>query len=62
MSNLSTEERGAIEYGLEKGLKVSEIALELNRNPSTIYREIKRYSMAVGKDSYYATYPYRIVR
>lgn len=42
MTHLSAEERGVIEYGLEKGLKVNEIAFDLNRHPSTIYREIKR--------------------
>ena len=41
MGHLTAEERGAIEYVLEKGDSVTDIAMELNRHPSTIYREIK---------------------
>lgn len=59
MGHLTAEERGAIEYGLEKGHKIREIALDLNRHPSTIYREIKRNSMAQGKQAVYGVYPYR---
>lgn len=59
MTHLSAEERGKIEYGLDKGLKVSEIALDLGRHPSTIYREIKRNSMPQGKNGLYAAYPYK---
>lgn len=46
MRHLTAEERDAIEYGLEKGDSIRVIALELNRHPSTIYREIKRNSFA----------------
>lgn len=59
MGHLTAEERGKIEYGLDKGVKVSQIALDLNRHPSTIYREIKRNSMSQGKYSLYGPYPYR---
>ena len=59
MGHLTAEERGAIEYGLEKGDSVADIAVELNRHPSTIYREIKRNSLAQGTNARYAAYPYR---
>lgn len=59
MGHLTAEERGIIEYGLEKGIKISEIALDINRHPSTIYREIKRNSLAQGKNARYGAYPYR---
>jgi len=59
MGHLTREERGKIEYGLDKGMKVVEIALDLNRHPSTIYREINRNSMAQGKYGFYGPYPYR---
>lgn len=59
MTHLTPEERGKIEYGLDKGLKVSQIALDLGRHPSTIYREIKRNSMDQGKYGIYGAYPYR---
>ena len=41
-SHLSLEEREEMAIGLEKGLKQCEIAKLLNRNPSTISREMKR--------------------
>jgi IS30 family transposase len=41
-SHLSFEEREEIAIGLEKGMKQYEIALILNRSPSTISRELKR--------------------
>ncbi len=59
MGHLTSEERGVIEYGLEKGTAISEIADGLNRHPSTIYREIKRNSMPQGKHALYGPYPYR---
>ena len=40
-------------------MQIRVIALELNRHPSTIYREIKRNSFAKGKNARYAAYPYR---
>lgn len=59
MGHLTAEERGVIEYALEKGTAISTIALELNRHPSTIYREIRRNSMKQGKQALYSAYPYR---
>jgi IS30 family transposase len=41
-SHLSLEEREELAIGLEMGMKQCEIAIMLNRSPSTISREIKR--------------------
>lgn len=59
MGHLTAEERGVIEFGLSKGFKISQIALDLNRHVSTIYREIKRNSFLQGKNAIYSPYPYR---
>lgn len=59
LGHLTAEERGAIEYGLSRKHKISAIALELNRHPSTIYREIKRNTYSQGKNAIYGAYPYQ---
>ena len=41
-SHLSFEEREEIAIGIEKGLKQYQIAQKIERNPSTISREIRR--------------------
>jgi IS30 family transposase len=51
-SHLSLYERDEIAIGLEIGLKQCEIALKLQRNPSTILREIKRNKSSIGKGKY----------
>ena len=38
---------------------MSEIALGLERHPSTLYREIKWNSLVQGKSARYSAYPYR---
>jgi IS30 family transposase len=51
-SHLKMEEREEIAIYLEKGLKQCEIALKLNRCPSTISREIKRNKSSIGAGKY----------
>ena len=53
-SHLSLEEREEIAIGLEKGLKQYEIAILLERNPSTISREIKRNTSIIKYVGYRA--------
>ena len=50
--HLSIEEREEIAIGLEKRLTQSEIALILQRSPSTISREINRNKSSIGKGRY----------
>jgi IS30 family transposase len=51
-SHLSRDEREEIAIGLEKGMKQYEIASKLERNPSTISREIKRNKSGIGTKQY----------
>ena len=53
-SHLDLTEREEIAIGLEMGLKQGEIALILQRSPSTISREIQRNKYAIGKGQYRA--------
>ena len=51
-SHLNLKEREEIAISLEVGLKQCEIALKLQRNPSTISREIKRNKSTIGIGRY----------
>ena len=51
-SHLNLTEREEIAICLEMGLKQCEIALRLNRNSSTISREIKRNKSSIGVGKY----------
>jgi len=53
-SHLSLEEREEIAIGLENGMKQYKIAELLNRNPSTISREIKRNISTIKNIGYRA--------
>jgi IS30 family transposase len=55
-SHLCIVEREIILLGLTQGLKQFEIALLLNRSPSTISREINRNRSSIGKRLYRATW------
>ena len=50
--HLNLEEREEIAIGLEIGLKQCEIALKLQRSPSTISREINRNKSSIGLGKY----------
>jgi len=51
-SHLNLTEREEIAISLEMGLKQCEIALKLQRSPSTISREIKRNKSSIGAGKY----------
>ena len=51
-SHLNLKEREEIAIGLEMGLKQSEIALKLKRDPGSISREIKRNKSSIGIGRY----------
>ncbi|EGO2587809.1 IS30 family transposase [Enterococcus faecalis] len=59
MSYLSSEERCYIEVALREGISVSQIALNLGRHRSSIYREIKRNTMKIGTKGNFAAMPYQ---
>ena len=50
--HLDLTEREEIAIGLEIGLKQIEIAIKLQRSPSTISREIKRNKSSIGAGKY----------
>lgn len=59
MGYLSSEERGYIEVAFREGIYVSQIALNLGRHRSSIYREIKQNTMKIGDKGNLGAMPYQ---
>lgn len=58
MTQLTFEERGYIEIALTTDTTIAQIALNLGRHRSTIYREIKRNGYKQGQSAQVTDYPY----